>query len=176
MSAYVIDTNVLVVASGRHLQAQPKCIGECIVVLRQVQQQGKVVLDAGTLILDEYKANLSLSGQPGVGDAFFKWLWDRQYVPESCERVPITPTNGSFSEFPSDPELRRFHADDRKFVAVAVESRSTPEVLNAVDPHWWTFREALQRCGVRINFLCPESFQVNRRRRAERRRRGRETR
>jgi len=159
MTAFVIDTNVAIVANRGHPQAQPDCVRNCIVALQQVQQGGKVVLDAGTLILDEYKANLSLSGQPGVGDAFFRWLWDRQCVPEFCERVNITPTNGSFAEFPNDAALRRFHDDDRKFVAVALKSQCAPEVMNAVDVHWWRFREALQRCGVGVCFLCPESFQ-----------------
>jgi hypothetical protein len=41
---------------------------------------------------------------------------------------------------------------------VALASSSAPEVLNAVDEHWWRFRDPLRRHGVRIRFLCPEQF------------------
>jgi len=114
-------------------------------------------MDYGDLILGEYRRNLNPSGQAGPGDAFFKWLWNNQGNADQCRRVDITPDDdGSFTEFPDDPELKRFDRNDRKFVAVALASGSVPPVLNASDPGWWEHRVALQRHGVRIEFLCPE--------------------
>lgn len=159
MRAFVIDTNVAVVANGRGTDAGLACVKACILELQRIRQEGKVVLDTGMLILNQYKRNLRLKGQPGVGDAFFKWLWAHQGMPERCERVTITPVNGSFREFPNDSQLEGFHRKDRMFVAVALACTCNPEVLNAVDSHWWDFRQALQRHGLRIRFLCPEKFQ-----------------
>ena len=158
MTASVVDTNVAVVANGAHPQAGQECMRECILALQGIQQQGRVVVDSGMLIFTEYFGKLSLSGQPGVGDAFFKWLWSIQGDPERCEPVDITPADGSFREFPADPALNGFHADDHKFVAVALASKSDPEVLNAVDSDWWAYRTALANHGVRVRFLCPGLF------------------
>jgi hypothetical protein len=158
MTHFVIDTNVAVVANGKHPEASLDCIMSCIQTLANIQTNGAVVVDDGPAIFQEYMDHLSLSGQPGVGDAFFRWLWHNQGWPERCERVRITPVNSSFQEFPDDPALAGFHEDDRKFVAVALASQSTPEILNAVDSDWWDFRDALERNGVRVRFLCPKHF------------------
>ena len=158
MNAFVVDTNVPVVANGRSEQASPDCVLACIESLEAVRSKGLVVLDDGMRILQEYMNNLSMSGQPGPGDAFMKWVWTVQAVTEHCERVTIQPKredDQDFEEFPRDPDLTDFDRADRKFVAVARASRNRPTILNAVDPDWWTHREALRRHGVRIRFLCP---------------------
>jgi hypothetical protein len=75
--------------------------------------------------------------------------------------VSLTPAGAGtddFAEFPKDAELQSFHRDDRKYVAVALASRTTPAVLNAVDQDWWQHREALARNGVRVRFLCPQQM------------------
>jgi len=162
VTASVVDTNVLVVANGRAEQAGPDCVISCIKALMCLKKDGRIVLDDGMRILKEYKARASLSGQPGVGDAFFKWVWDNQFDAERCELVPIMPVDDSietYEEFPDDPALRGFHADDRKFVAVARASPSRPPVLNAVDSDWWIFREPLERNGVVVKFLCSGQFE-----------------
>lgn len=158
MNSFVVDTNVAVVASRRAPQAGPACVLACVDALEQVKREGRIVLDDQSRILDEYMKNLSLSGQPGHGDAFFKWVWQNQGNVERCERVAIHLRGNAgedYLEFPSDFSLRSFHSDDRKFVAVALGSKSNPEILNAVDPDWWDYRTALEQCGVRIKFLCP---------------------
>ena len=159
MTAVVVDTNVLVVASDRAPQAGPGCVSACADALAVIQRCGHVVLDAGSLILNEYLRNALLAGRPGLGDVFAKWVfYSGQWDAERCELVTITPSNGSFREFPQAPELQGFHSDDHKFVAVALASSNNPEVLNAVDSDWWDFREALARHGVHVRFLCPEQF------------------
>ncbi len=159
MKAVVVDTNVAVVANGRAEQASPDCLQACLDALRDTREKGLVVLDDDMRILKEYMDNLSLSGQPGLGDAFLKWVWTHQANTVRCETVHITPKSGesdNFEEFPADPALASFDLSDRKFVAVARASRHKPVVLNAVDTDWWIFRTPLRKHRVRVRFLCPE--------------------
>jgi hypothetical protein len=154
----VVDTNVAIVANGHHPPASARCIEACIDALLEAQG-GTVLVDDGYRIFDEYRKHLSHSGQPGVGDAFFKWLWRNQANPTCCRQVSITPTDPDgrgFEEFPDDPALAGFDPSDRKFVAVALASGESPPILNASDSDWWEFRDALGRHGVRTQFLCPE--------------------
>ncbi|MGD8453692.1 MAG: hypothetical protein PVJ57_17910 [Phycisphaerae bacterium] len=159
MSAFVIDTNVPVVANGRAEQAGAGCVLACLQALEEVYASGIVILDEGGLVLDEYMNNLNMSGQPGAGDFFFKWVWQNQAVPQRCERVTITPRQddpSDFEEFPRDPRLAGFDRADRKFVALAIASSLEPTVLNAVDSDWWDFGAALAENGARVRNLCPE--------------------
>ena len=158
MTAFVVDTNVPVVANGRSEQADPDCVLACIDALASIVDGGIVVLDDAMLILSEYLANLRLAGQPGPGDAFLKWLWSVQADSRHCERVHVSSRQGAeddFEEFPSDPALDDFDRSDRKFVAVALASRHEPSVLNAVDSDWWGYGRPLRRHGIRIRNLCP---------------------
>ncbi len=153
-----MDTNVAVVANGKAPQAGNQCVETCVTTLIALRDHHRVLLDEQGLILDEYRRHLSPSGQPGPGDAFFKWLWDNQGHLDHCRQIPITPVRGTrvFEEFPDDPELARFDREDRKFVAVVIASEEQPPILNASDTDWWDHREALKRHGVEIRFLCPE--------------------
>lgn len=154
-----MDTNVAVVANGRTPQAQHECEEACIEELMDIRKRCRILLDQADLILDEYRRYLSPSGQPGPGDAFFKWLWDNQGNPRFCTKINITPLDGNnlnFEEFPDDPELSDFDHSDRKFVAVSLAYGNDASILNASDTDWWLFREALERHGLRIRFLCPE--------------------
>jgi len=156
--AVVVDTNVAVVANGKHDGAGAKCEKACVDALRAARRQ-LILLDNSYKIFDEYRRNLAGSGQPGIGDAFFKWLWNNQANPDHCRLIAITPIAGSevvYAEFPSDSDLESFHPKDRKFVAVALASKMNPEILNASDTDWWNFRQCLARNGVRVKFLCPE--------------------
>ena len=158
-AAVVMDTNVAVVANGKTPQAGNKCVETCINTLIKIRDHHRVLLDEQGLILDEYRRRLSPSGQPGPGDAFFKWLWDNQGHLDHCRQIPITPLKSgarSFEEFPDDPDLARFDAADRKFVAIAIASGERPPILNASDTDWWEHRVALNRHGIEIGFLCPE--------------------
>lgn len=159
MSAFVVDTNVPVVANGRSKQADPDCVIACIDAMGEVRNRGTIVLDDGGLILDEYMRNLSMSGQPGAGDVFMKWVWNVQADNTQCERVVLSLRSGGkddFNEFPDDPDLANFDRSDRKFVAVALASRKKPVVLNAVDTDWAEHHRALAKHGVRVQFLCPQ--------------------
>jgi len=160
MKASVVDTNVLVVANLANEQAGPDCVLNCVDALERIQKKGRLVLDEAMLIFQEYQQYCSFSGQPGVGDAFFKWAHQHLYNEERCELVSITPDSSrGFVEFPSDPKLARFHKNDRKLVATALASEEAPTVLNALDSHWWHYRDALTNNGVKLEFLCPEQFE-----------------
>jgi hypothetical protein len=90
---------------------------------------------------------------------FFKWVWDNQANPNRINQVKITPKAGKsndFEEFPNDERLSRFHAKDRTFVAVALASSQSPEVLNASDTGWWKYRNVLREFGCEVRFLCPD--------------------
>jgi len=158
----IVDTNVAVVANQRAPQASSDCVRWCVQRLRTLQRTGCVVIDDGWRILNEYKDNLREQGQPGVGDAFLRWLLRNRSNPRFCCQVHITPgaasaTATDFAEFPQDPALAAFDPSDRKFVAVAVAHPEHPPVLNAVDSDWWDHREALAQHGVQVEFLCPDA-------------------
>ena len=154
----VVDTNVPLVANGKAEQAGLKCEDACVRKLRQVQAGRRTLVDDKWLIIEEYRRRSQpLPGSPGVGDAFFKWLWENQANPQHCRIVPITVhSDRGFAEFPDDPRLNSFDLSDRKFVAVALASGAGPHVLNAAETDWWDHRQALEENGVDVVFLCPE--------------------
>jgi hypothetical protein len=157
----VVDTNVMVAANGRCENASQQCVQVCVEAVVHIQSSKRVAFDRGYRIIDEYRQRLSHSGQPGLGDALFKWIWQNQANPDCCEVVEIHARSGSgedYDEFPDDPALAGFDPSDRKFVAVARVSPLSPPVMNATDSDWWDYREVLARHGVRVEFLCPEQF------------------
>ena len=108
MAAFVVDTNLPIVANGKS-HADPACVIACVDVLLEVYSTGVIVLDDAMRILSEYMDHLSLGGEPGAGDAFMKWVWNIQADGNRCERVFLTPRSANsaddFAEFPDDPEL-----------------------------------------------------------------------
>ena len=163
----VVDTNVAIVANGQTEQAGPKCRQTSIRKLHDIVNEYRLLLDYGNLIISEYRRHLHPSGQPGVGDYFFKWLFDNQANPEHCRKVAITLNETrEFDEFPDDDCLASFDRADRKFVAVVLASGSSPKVQNASDTDWWHHLEELKKHGVEIDFLCPELMTLPRSQRA----------
>jgi len=158
MADLIVDTNVPIVANGHHDNAGLDCMQACASALVRAHG-GRVLVDDLGLIFTEYSDNLAHSGQPGVGDAFFKWLWDNQANDNHCLKVEITPIDAGwriFDEFPDDDRLRGFDRSDQKFVAVARASAWNAPILNASDTDWWPARHQLEEHGVVIEFLCPE--------------------
>lgn len=159
MADVVFDTNVPVVANGLAGHASMACVEACIDRLLQSRAQDVILVDAGGLIFEEYQRYMAHRGQPGTGDAFFKWLWDNQANEGHCRRVEITsihPDPRGFAEFPDDPRLAAFDQSDRKFVAVSRAAASAPPIVNASDTDWWNARDVLAEHGVSIEFVCPE--------------------
>ena len=157
----VVDTNVMVWANGRSNNFY-KCVLKCIAVLKEIRKRGRVAIDDCNLILDEYRRVLHQSGQPGVGDSFFKWLFDNQAVVEICERVTITPNEenpNEIIEFPNHPKLIDFDPSDRKFVAVSAVHPDHPRIHQALDSKWWGYKDTFLECGIVVEFICPDEIQ-----------------
>ena len=155
----VIDTNVLACANGDAPQAGRECVLACVLVLREIEASGIVCLDVGGAVLAEYSLHASPTGQPGVGDAFYRWLYlnkERRYRVRQVE-IAAHARRG-YEEFPSDSALESFDHDDRKFIAVAVVAgkRRRPPILNATDSDYSHYLNALQRHGVTVEELCPD--------------------
>ena len=159
----IVDTNVAVVANGGFEDASHDCKQLCIDSLEEITTgKVKLALDDQRRIIEEYHKYLNPDGQPGVGDAFLKWVEINWSNPARCNLVPITPVNGldnEFEEFPDDPALKDFDPDDRKFIAVAIAHCAKPAILQAVDSKWLDFRDALQQHGVRVELICKDDIQ-----------------
>lgn len=159
----IVDTNVAVVANERNTAADPECVLTCINHLQAIQKQHILVLDDQWRIIREYMAELRSEGQPGVGDAFLKWVLTNQKNPNRCTFVHITPVSGSedendFVEFPDDVRLAKFDRADRKFVAVARSHPEHPPIYNATDTDWIPVSSVLLEYDVMVEFLCPEEI------------------
>lgn len=156
MAAVVIDTNVLIVANNKASHVGPTCVLDCINFLEVSRKKHVVSVDSSNLIFKEYFLHAHRSGQPGTGDAFAKWLWERQGSEDYCELVPIAVNaTGNCKEFPKDPALAKFDLSDRKFVAVALKSKNNPTIINATDSDWLIFKSPLNANNVKITHVCP---------------------
>ena len=120
-----------------------------------------VAIDDTGLILEEYRGHLSFAGQPGVGDAFFKHVFDFQYQGVRVLRVPVTLSDNERRGFEELPR-NSFDPSDRKFLAVAVVAEAV--VLNATDSDWAEQRPLMDRLGVEVDQLCPQYAQKQDRR------------
>lgn len=157
----IVDTNVPKTANlaltpddiPEELQA---CVPACVAAIEHVKKTRCLVLDAGDEIFTEYRQQLSLKGQPGMGDHFMKWVNDNRYSLPDSNRVAITRNGESYHEFPVHDGLAHFDPSDRKFVAVAYAHPEKPPILQATDSKWWGWKEALKEVGLDVVFLCPE--------------------
>lgn len=157
----LVDTNVPKTAN---LATQPDpasdvpdcCVLACIEAIEHVISRRTLVMDAGDEIFDEYRQQLSMRGQPGVGDRFMKWVHDNRWSFSNSDRVAITKNGDSYDEFPDHDGLKEFDKSDRKFVAVANAHSEKPPILQATDSKWWGWKEALEEVGITVHFLCPE--------------------
>jgi len=158
MTLSIVDTNVPIVANGDHDNADEKCRLACIEKLERIVDEGKLAIDDGGLILDEYAGYRSRSGEPGVGDMFFKYVFNNQYVESKCVRVHIDPVEdaeGTFDQVPKELADAGFDRSDRKFVAVALAAPEEATIYNAVDSDWRDHHAALAAAGVVVHELCP---------------------
>ena len=156
MIAKVVDTNVLIVANDKSEQATLDCLAQCVIALDKARQN-IIVIDDSFRIFKEYQNEVSPSGQPGVGDAFLRWLLQNWTNPAHCEAVTLKlNSRNSFDEFPNDPELADFDPSDHKFAAVANASLYSPDILSAVDSDWWIHGRLLERNGLKVVHLCEE--------------------
>ena len=157
----LIDTNVpktanLALAPDKIPQELIGCVLACVEAVEHVVKKGGLVLDAGDEIFDEYRHQLSMKGQPGMGDRFMKWVHDNRWKLPDADRVTITKNGESYDQFPNHNGLNNFDNSDRKFVAVANAHPTKPPILQATDSKWWGWKDALAEGGITVHFLCPE--------------------
>ena len=133
---WLVDTNVPITAN---LAVTPAAIGNelvdcvqaCVETIERIVNKGGLVMDEGNEIFDEYRDNLSLSGQPGLGNVFMKWVHDHSWNADKVTQVRITKNEDSYDEFPDHVGLRNFDPSDRKFVAVANAHPEKPPIVQA---------------------------------------------
>ena len=152
MTAFVVDTNVAIVANGRETNADPQCQLSCIERLRSLAKSEVVAIDDGGLIFAEYKSRLHFSGMPGVGDAFLRHVFNNQYQNDRVRRVVVNRSGDDRRGFEELPE-NTFDRSDRKFLAVAMVAQAV--VLNATDSGWAEHGALMNRLGVEVTQLCP---------------------
>lgn len=153
----VIDTNVLLVANGQHKDVSPDCVDACVERLQAMQRSGVVVIDDGFHILGEYQHKTQLNPPKGVGDVFLKWLLREATRGSRVECIRLTSLpEECFAEFPDKVLESEFDPSDRPFVAVANGHPDKPEIWQAADCKWLDWWQALEACGLRVRFLCPE--------------------
>lgn len=153
MNVFVVDTNVAIAANGRDTHADTKCQLRCVEQLKLVVEREVVAVDDKGLVTEEYQNRLIFAGAPGVGDAFWKHVFNNQYLEERVRRVTITPSDDDKRGFEELPE-NTFDQSDRKFLAVAVVAGA--EVLNATDNDWSEHETLMQQLEVEVEQLCPQ--------------------
>ena len=153
MTAFVVDTNVAIAANGRQTHADERCQLACVEKLESVVAQDVVAIDDGRAILAEYGKHLRFSGMPGMGDMFYKHVFNFMYLPDRVRMVTVTPSEDLGRGFEELPE-NTFDPSDRKFLAVAVVANAV--VLNATDSDWSEHGALMDKLGVEVSQLCPQ--------------------
>ncbi len=158
MNTCVVDTNVPKIANlltgvDEIADCRLAMVSACVDKIQEITSfKRKLVIDDGMEIFNEYRGQLCMSGQPGVGDAFMKWVHDYAWG-DAVDRVPITKVNDTYAEFPVAEALSGFDKSDRKFVATAVAHPGKPTIVVSEDRGWHRHRVALESEGITIEFL-----------------------
>ena len=173
MADYIIDTNVLLVASAQHLGSlfkdsdvpveQRKIVLDWLMAFR-ADGQGKVVLDQFFKIWEEY--NNKMTGQD-IG-----LLVVTEKLQSSLLRtVDIAYDEHGHGCLPAKLEKVVHDQSDRKFVAVAWIDRSQggeSTIVNAVDSDWADWEERLKPFGIAVRHLIDDLYRDWQRKRAKR--------
>ena len=159
MPEYVIDTNVILSADGKHADVCAQGVTDCAQRLLIVSVNGGLVLDDGERIIGEYLNKTRPWNPQTAGEQFVKWVLDNKHDIACCASVSITPKVDDpedFDEFPADLRLATFERADRKFVATACAREGQPPIVVAMDTDYYMpdHRAAFAACGVHIDFIC----------------------
>lgn len=126
------------------------------------EDTGEIRMAPLRLIIREYSnKTLREKRQPEAGDEFLLWVMQHEWNPARCTRITVTPKQDDdqdFEEFPEDAELGSFDRSDRIIVSVANSHNPKSSILQACDSDYWNAREALARCGIHVEFLCPDDM------------------
>lgn len=153
----VIDTNVPLVA--KFSRDRPReLLDACEEILEEILEgRLTVVTDADGEIVEEYMHQLSLSGQPSLGDAFVKYVHDHRFTWEEAVRPDIQPDSVDEHSYAvlggDDAEI---DPSDRKFVAAA-KVAGVP-VVQGTDTKWLDWGPVLGRHGVQVIYAHESSI------------------
>lgn len=157
MAEVVVDTNVLLVAEGKHGDVSEECVLACAGRLQRIMRDDTVIVDDGYRIIGEYLHKLDTKRSTGVGAKFLKWLLQHQTNTHHVQQVIISEyAKNCFHEFPVARLEPEFDPPDRVFPAVANAHPSKPPILQAADCKWLRWWSDLQAAGVSVQFLCPD--------------------
>jgi hypothetical protein len=157
---YVVDTNVILVAGGKHSDVSPSCVAACARRLKSIVDSGRIALDAEYEVLSEYQNKTSPNHAKGPGDAFVKWALQNRTNRVRCDLIPLDHGfDGDYVAFPQHPGLVGFDPSDRKFVAISNAHPKHPPILEAADSKWLDWNEALLESGIHVDFVCPEDLE-----------------
>lgn len=168
MSIVVIDTNVLLVADGKHPDMGDNCRNECVERLQRIRDGERVLLDLQWVLLGEYGNKLKPNGPPTPGNAFLKWLYQVQADERHVVAINLTRMDKydyDFVEFPADEKLRVLvDKSDRKFIAAANAHPDKPPILESADSKWLAWEPQLAAVGIRLEVLCRAKLEEIRKR------------
>ena len=165
MSAIVIDTNVLLVASGQAAQMGDACRKVCYQRLDRASAREQVVVDNQFLILHEYQNKLDPRRRPpSPGGEFVLHVLRNMANPAKVSTVNLTPTNSertSFAEFPPDSVLEAaFDPADRKFVAASYAHAERPPIVESADSKWLGWEGRLKTHNIHLEVLCRNELEA----------------
>jgi hypothetical protein len=158
----VVDTNVLIAANRRDTHATVACAARCARTLVEIQQQHVLLDDSELRIFNEYKKYCSFSGQPGVGDRFFRWYLQNRNTLGQVRQVDVGPDDSSMTAVLPLP-LRALDPSDHKFAAVCLAGNGD-RLYNATDSDWSEHSPALSDAGIQVEELCLDCEDLSRRR------------
>ena len=153
MTAFVVDTNVPMVANGCSPQADDHCRLNCLTKLENLMEKGTVAIDNRDAILKEYLGTISPTGGQEVGDRFVIHVINHQHGKKRVRRIPVTPIDDDRRGYEELP-INSFDRSDRKFLAVAVVANAV--VLNAMDSDWHEHADLMDELEVEVEQLCPQ--------------------
>ncbi len=118
-------------------------------------ESGTLVIDDAYRILTEYQNKTTPRKAKGVGDVFVKWALSRLGDAHRVHQIALTETGpDQYAEFPDAALEVSFDRPDRKFAAVSHAHPDKPPIWQATDCKWLDWWPTLNRCGVRVEFLC----------------------
>lgn len=151
----IVDTNVILVAGGRHEDVSPGCISACAEQLSRIMLNGRIAFDVGYELLSEYQNKYDPRHPKNPGTAFVKWVLQNRTNVARCDLVDIPKgPDGDYVSFPKHPDLNNFDPPDKNFVAVAAAHPDKPTILEAADSKWIDWKAALNLYGITVEFVC----------------------
>jgi len=151
MADYIVDTNVLLVASAAEPYStfndsdlprdQQEAVLDWLVAFRD-DAQAAIVWDQDFRIYEEYRHKLT-DQDYGLQVVHEKMM--------NCRRIAIEYDEDGHAIVPE--AFSSFDASDRKFLAVALSEESRARVANATDTDWLQIEELLRDRGVTVEHL-----------------------